>query len=628
MILADNITFLKKRFPSFWHKLKSLENNLDMQVHMHEVRSGDKTLYIQKNDKKTFIHSKYNPQREAEALFQNYQNLDEETHFVFYGIGLGHHIKKILEAYPNATYSIYEPVPEVMNFFLSQVNLTKLRVGRLRHIEVEQEESNVENFIYQQIEIKNEAVAFIPLPSYERIFGEKYNCFLRSFREGIKDKRSMLHTNYAFQKRWIINGMMNLKDVLTTPNVLMQKNGVFKEKPAIIVSAGPSLNEEIENLKYIKENGLAYIFAVGSSNKTLLKHNIYPHAVTSYDPQGTNYKVFNELVEKNITDIPLIFGSSVGYETVEKFPGPKYHMLTNQDSTTQFYLKPKLNQNLKGVVDAPTIAVITLQLIYELGFSKIVFVGQNLGLLGEIDYAEGIKENNQSKQAKNTSKHIVVKDVQGKNIKTTDGFNRMRLQLEKYISYYMQLNRKVDFINTTQGGAHIQGTEFIPLEEIIERDFKETIFDPNWLSVQPRNFYDKEFLSHKQKEMQDSLSGLKNEIVKFENIVENVMKLKNNRNIKQLEKEYGKFDMLYSKLKENTFMKTYIIPMSRVEYEIIIKEIKNIKIQSNPVKKADKFVKTMSMLLGIIKRELKNLESPFNKMNNDILNLLSLAEEV
>ncbi len=38
----------------------------------------------------------------------------------------------------------------------------------------------------------------------------------------------------------------NFKEVLNTPNVLLEKKDQFKGKPAILVAAGPSLNEEIE----------------------------------------------------------------------------------------------------------------------------------------------------------------------------------------------------------------------------------------------------------------------------------------------------------------------------------------------------------------------------------------------
>src|SRR5690606_2967005 len=106
--------------------------------------------------------------------------------------------------------------------------------------------------------------------------------------------------------RWILNSMKNFKEVLSTPNILLEKRGAFKDKPAILVAAGPSLNEEIENIRYIKENGLAYIFSVGSAINTLMHHNIYPHAATTYDPTVKNQIVFEKVKEKEIIEIPMI----------------------------------------------------------------------------------------------------------------------------------------------------------------------------------------------------------------------------------------------------------------------------------------------------------------------------------
>ena len=151
----------------------------------------------------------------------------------------------------------------------------------------------------------------------------------------------------------------------------MEKKGQFKGKPAMLVAAGPSLNEEIENIRYIKENGLAYIFSVGSAINTLIYHNIYPDAACTYDPTVNNQKVFAKVKEKNIKDIPMIFGSSVGYETLIDYPGKKYHMITSQDTVSNYYLKTEEEDRLDIVLDAPSIAVVTLQLLYVLGFNPV-----------------------------------------------------------------------------------------------------------------------------------------------------------------------------------------------------------------------------------------------------------------
>ena len=74
------------------------------------------------------------------------------------------------------------------------------------------------------------------------------------------------------------------------------KKEKFK-KTYFISSSGPSL-EDIENIRYIKEHGLAYIFSVGSAISVLINNNIYPDAACTYDPTVNNQKVFNIVVSQ------------------------------------------------------------------------------------------------------------------------------------------------------------------------------------------------------------------------------------------------------------------------------------------------------------------------------------------
>jgi len=83
--------------------------------------------------------------------------------------------------------------------------------------------------------------------------------------------------------------------VLSTPNILIEKKEQVRGKTAIIVAARTSLNEDIEDIRHIKGNGLAYIFSVGSSINTLIYHNIYPDASTTYNPGGFNQEVLEKI---------------------------------------------------------------------------------------------------------------------------------------------------------------------------------------------------------------------------------------------------------------------------------------------------------------------------------------------
>ncbi len=71
----------------------------------------------------------------------------------------------------------------------------------------------------------------------------------------------------------------------------------------------------------------------------MIYHDIYPDAATTYDPGKFNHNVFTKIKEEGIADIPMIFGSSVGYETIMNYPGNKYHMITSQDTVSAYYLK-------------------------------------------------------------------------------------------------------------------------------------------------------------------------------------------------------------------------------------------------------------------------------------------------
>ena len=489
MILVDNINILRNRYPRIWDKIKDYEKNLDSNyIKVEETKKGFKTLSINKDGKNVYMHSKYNPFREAETIVDEYENIEDGTNVIFYGVGLGYHIDAFLEKYPNVNYYIYEPIPEVLYAYLSNKSLKELPSKNLMDMMVGLDGQEISTFLSRFIDKNRSDVQIVELPIHKQIFPDEYERFLELFKDMIKNKRSGIHTDYAFQKRWILNSMKNFGDVLSTPNIIMEKKGQFKDKPAILVAAGPSLNEEIENIRYVKENGLAYIFSVGSAINTLIYHDICPDAACTYDPTENNQKVFAKVKESGIKDIPMIFGSSVGYETLIDYPGEKYHMITSQDTVSNYFLKTEESDKLEIVLDAPSIAVVTLQLLYTLGFGPIILVGQNLAYRGKERHSEGVYYSSEvtEQEMKNG---IWVKDVYGNEVLTNEGFNRMRGQMELYIKEFPNL----EVINTTKGGANIEGTTFMELEEVMDKYLKEKVVIDNWLEGN-KTKYNREYL--------------------------------------------------------------------------------------------------------------------------------------
>jgi len=613
MLLIDNINFLIENMPQVREKLRIIEKDITLNsFRVEETKRGDKTLVIQKDEKTVYFHSKYNPIREAEAIIDEYKDVEDGTNVIFYGTGLGYHIGLFLERYPDVNYYIYEPVPEIIYTYLSNIPLVKLPSKNLKGIIIGTDMQEIVNFLSKFIDKNRGNVLLVELPIHKKVFPKEYEAFSKLFKNIVKGKRSGLHIDYAFQKRWIINSMKNFGDVLSTPNIIIEKKGQFKDKPAILVAAGPSLNEEIENIRYIKENGLAYIFSVGSAINTLIYHNIYPDAACTYDPTINNQKVFAKVKEKNIKDIPMIFGSSVGYETLIDYPGKKYHMITSQDTVSNYYLKTEEGDKLDIVLDAPSIAVVTLQLLYVLGFNPVILVGQNLAFRGKERHSEGVYYSSEVSEEE-MKKGIWVKDVYGNEVLTNEGFNRMREQMEMYIKSFSNLK----VINTTKGGAHIERAEFIELKDVIKEYLKQKVVDKDWLKGD-KTSYDRKYLKERAERMDRSFIRAKKLIQEYYGVIDNIDSMISNGNFKEAEKLYVKLDKSFNKLERNTFFKTFILPMNRVNYKILADSIDSLNEEKNPMEKGRKIVNSFRGFMKLCEKDISLIQSIYKDMKDQI----------
>lgn len=615
MILIDNINYLRENFPSVREKLKIVEESENKKFFVEDTRKGDKTLYYIKDNKKIYFHSKYNPIREAEAIIGEHKEIHKDTNIIFYGTGLGYHIDLFIKKYPDNNFYIFEPIPELMQKFLSIRNLSRVEYKNLRGINVGLD--NIASQINRFLDLNRKEVVIIDLPIHKKNFKEEFNKFNNMFLKIIKQRRRGVATNYSFQKRWIVNSMKNFGDVLSTPNIIVENKDKFKNKPALLVAAGPSLNEEIENIRYIKENGLAYIFSVGSAINTLIHHDIYPHAATTYDPTERNQIVFQKAKEMKIKDIPMIFGSSVGYETLDNYLGKKSHMITSQDTIANYYLKTEGNEDINIVQDAPSIAVVTLQLLSQLGFNPIILVGQNLAYKGKAKHSEGVHYSSELTEEE-MDKGIYIKDVYGEKILTNDAFNSMRQQMESYV----KVLPNIKVINTTKGGASIEGTEFTRLNKIMKNQLLKKVVEDSWLLYDEIN-YDKKHLDFKLKKMDRDYEKALKVNKEYRRILNRIKKAVNNRNFQQVENLYVKLDKELKRIENNDFYKVFILPMNRVQYKLLADNINNLNEIRSPYNKGNKIVESFTNFIDICEEDIELVNPIYEEMKENIRNFIN-----
>ncbi|HHT63092.1 MAG: 6-hydroxymethylpterin diphosphokinase MptE-like protein [Bacillota bacterium] len=617
MDLIDNLNFLRKKYPHIWskHNFSTIEAKESMKYfEVVAAKSGLPTLLYCDENQKAYIHSKYDPLREGKQILSKYENIEEYDHVFFYGLGLGYHIEEFIRQFPDKEFSIYEPREEIFYNYLSTRDMKDVFGFRFKGLYIEkQEQDNVvllNRFINENMRKK---ILLIFLPSYERIFPERFAQFMKQFQQIVVEQRASVNVNAAFEKRWTLNSLLNFPQVLKTPNILHDlKKEKFKNKPALLVAAGPSLEEDIENIRYIKEHGLAYIFSVGSAISVLINNNIYPDAACTYDPTVNNQKVFNIVVSQGITEIPLIFGSSVGFETLLKYPGSKAHMITSQDTLAPFLLKRKDGEELDKVNDSPSIAVVTLQMLQKLGFSPIILAGQNLAYKDDKRYAQGIAYYDQKNKLteKDLENSIKVEDVYGGTVYTNDGFNRMRQQMEMYIGQY----KEGEVINTTKGGANIKGTVFQPMEELIKERLQDRVVEENWL--QGENQYDEAFLKEKLADLDAEKTRLikdLNNLLKVFNEMNDILIKSDSDRAKRI---FPKFDSAFSSITKNDFYKVFLLPMNRVQFELMLKRRNEIRFEDNQIEKVQKVIEEYGKFIYVCQKDLEKVLPLWGKVIN------------
>jgi len=247
----------------------------------------------------------------------------------------------------------------------------------------------------------------------------------------------------------------------------------FAGVPAFIVAGGPSLDKNIHLLPEVK--GRALLIAVDTVLPALLRQGVEPDFVTSIDPQELTFEKFAAVIP-SVRDVSLICSAAVAPKVPKVFPAARVFWI--------FAAKPMerwLNTLLGGTIltgGAGTVAHLNLLSAVILGCSPIVFVGQDLAFSSSHSHARHtfLTDQKMAREAMQGEQNSLwVDGVNGGKVRTNRAFFGDKEYFERIIS-----ENPSHYINATEGGAHILGTEVMALSEVIARYCQE--LPPQWLT--------------------------------------------------------------------------------------------------------------------------------------------------
>lgn len=235
--------------------------------------------------------------------------------------------------------------------------------------------------------------------------------------------------------------------------------GIYKDKPAIIVGAGPSLDKNIHQLKMAK--GKALILCVDAALDSLLNAGIVPDIVASIERTEITTKFYKrEIIPKNIVYLGpnVIPGSILERFSRIIFTGRQGDALFCDFNSYLGFNNLEIGGNVSNIL---------LAFAQYLGCNPIIFVGLDLaytdGRTHATQVVDSLDEDSLNNVYKNKESVLYVKGQNGELLETFEFFMYAKNWIEMEIS--QQVIRK--YINATEGGAQINGAENQKLAEVI-----------------------------------------------------------------------------------------------------------------------------------------------------------------
>ncbi len=259
------------------------------------------------------------------------------------------------------------------------------------------------------------------------------------YRNAQNGEMSILDANIALERSMSSRTEINLWKNREHEQITLEeiKTALQKEE-WIVVSAGPSLDEQISFLKESK--GIRGIVAVNTVLRRLFKEGIKPDLVAAAD-QYVQMREHIIGIGDQTEGIPLIAERRLNWQYLEQYRGPVCFVSAgdNRDADTEVW-------QVSG-----SVAGLALESAVRMGAKKIWLVGQDLAYPSGKTYAEGMPY----KADADERGTMLVPSVDGKMVRTSEAFNWFRLGLESQIARY----DGIEVYNMSQHGALIKGAK-------------------------------------------------------------------------------------------------------------------------------------------------------------------------
>jgi antitoxin component YwqK of YwqJK toxin-antitoxin module len=441
---------------------------------------GELNLLRKVGDHTVFYHDMEGAYEEAKKWYQNKEFKNHRILFIF-GLGLGYYyefIKIWLKENPLNRLIFLEDELGVIEYFLG----TNLATELLDDPQV--------IIHYLDIYPTNSPQMSIHLSINHLLKGYiRYNSFLGSTKLYTQRKENiclLIRDVIFYISSWylvVASEILSKQSGVVTNhyhNMLRQfqaSNGHhlknrFKGVPAIICGAGPSIVNDIEELKKIHNE--AVIIGSGTGMNVLNHYGVTAHFGTGLDPtdsQGTRIRT------NYAYEVPVFYRPRFHAKSFDLLQGPKLYLQGTLSSDVGTWFDNELGIEQEELLNPGISSTnFSMQIARLLGCNPIILLGIDLAYTDASRYPPIISAHpTDSRKDKEEITNQSEVPVHG----TSNSGNQVITKIEwfeesKTIRAFKSVSPDIQLISCSKDGLSVQGVDFIPFTEVREKYLTKT----------------------------------------------------------------------------------------------------------------------------------------------------------
>lgn len=456
----QNIQAIKKRNIVLYEQIQIQQDRVLDRVMSETSKDGYSYMKVCIGGQWTALNSTYRPLAEADKFAMAYADMELYSRLLVFGLGNGYFARALITknlpngqetadgVYSHTRFAFYEPEPMLFLYALQTYDLSDILSNPDVEIFVEGfNENQLSGWCLNNVSQMNlGAFHFVALPKYKTCFLDAYERVQHVYDDTIHCVHADTGTKKQLAKQIAKNNYKNLRYFCNSRSLKAFTAQYPKDLPFLIVSAGPSLVNSLEELKKIRD--YVFLMAMDSAAKYLLKEGIRPDGIFVID-MGKPVSLFTE----EMRDIPFFVHTDVNYEVLEHVkPKDIYFVTTN----IVYYEKLALEKgdSVSCLDTGGSVATAAFSFAVSLGVETIVLMGQDLSVSGSQTHISDLHCDLE-----------IYTTIKGNEAEALSTFFDFYIYLRWFESQIAQ-HPDIRVINATKGGAYIKGAKYLHGSEL------------------------------------------------------------------------------------------------------------------------------------------------------------------